>query len=85
MSKTDVGDAVEKLKYKKIRWFVPLRIQFRPSLRIRIRWTYMVHWLYWLSYRPRKCVMCGRRFWGCWYVEHCSAICAHEDADGMGA
>lgn len=49
--------------------------------RIRLTWSDMPRWLHWLSFRRRKCVMCDKPFWDLFYREHCSAACAHEDAD----
>lgn len=46
-----------------------------PSL---VNWFKMPRWLYWLSFRPRACLMCGRFYWGCWYTEYCSRACSDE-------
>ena len=48
-----------------------------------INWFKMPHWLYWLSWRPRRCCICGKWYWACWYDEYCSRSCADEDIEAV--
>lgn len=44
-----------------------------------INWFRVPHWLYWLSFRPRRCSFCVEWYWGCWYTEFCSQECNDEN------
>jgi|GEM_PF-5224975 len=50
-----------------------------------VDWFKVPHWLYWMSFRPRRCAVCKRLFWGFWYCDICSKECHEADCEMIDA
>ena len=48
-----------------------------------INWWRVPTWLWWISFRPRRCVWCDRLFWGRWFRGHCSQQCSKDQVAGI--
>lgn len=46
-------------------------------------WWAAPKWLWWASYRPKRCVFCGAWFFAGWWQDICTKECSDEELEEL--